>query len=110
MRELQRFADEWKMRQLGQRRAETLSQVEGAHSAWMGQPVILRVAAGEMPVPLRGKLVGETPEALRLRVAGCLDLHILKSAVLAIEEDMPPPPPSNGEQVSRLPQRLRTRQ
>jgi RNase P/RNase MRP subunit p29 len=53
----------------------------------MGQPVILRVAAGEMRVPLRGKLIGETQQTLRLRIADCLDLHIMKSAVLAVEED-----------------------
>ena len=63
--------------------------MEDAYSVWMGQPVILRVAAGEMLVALRGKLVGETPEVLRLRIADCLDLHILKSTVLAIEQDMP---------------------
>jgi hypothetical protein len=79
------------MRQPEQSRAESLSETQGVYSVWMDQPVILRVAAGEMRVPLRGKLVGETPEALQLRIAGCLDLHIIKSAVLAVEEDIPVP-------------------
>ena len=79
------------MRQPEQSRTESMSETQGAYSVWMDQPVILRVAAGELRVPLRGKLVGETPEALQLRIADCLDLHIIKSAVLAVEEDLPVP-------------------
>lgn len=63
--------------------------MESPYSVWMGLPVILRVAAGEMQLPLRGKLVGETPEALRLCIADHRDLDIFKSVVLAIEEDIP---------------------
>ena len=63
--------------------------MESAYSVWMGLPVILQVAAGEMRLPLRGKLVGETPEVLHLRMADRRDLDIFKSVVLAIEEDIP---------------------
>jgi hypothetical protein len=63
--------------------------MEGAYRVWMGQPVILRVVAGEMRVPLRGKLVGETNEVLRLRIADSWDVDIFKSMVVAVEEDIP---------------------
>ena len=63
--------------------------MESAYSVWMGLPVILQVAAGEMRLPLRGKLVGETLEVLHLRMADRRDLDIFKSVVLAIEEDIP---------------------
>lgn len=68
----------------GQMHTEGVIEMEGAYSMWMGQDVILRLAVDEMPVPLRGKLVGETPDALRLRIAGSWDVEIFKSMVLAI--------------------------
>ena len=34
--------------------------MEGGYTVWMGQPVILRVVAGNLRVPLRGRLVAET--------------------------------------------------
>ena len=42
-----------------------------------------------MRVLLRGTLVGEEAELLRLRTADRLDVDISKSRVLAIEEDTP---------------------
>ena len=34
--------------------------MEGGYAVWMGQPVILRVATGNLRVPLRGRLLSET--------------------------------------------------
>jgi len=63
--------------------------MEGGYTSWIGQPVILRVVAGNLRVPLRGRLVGETNEALRLRLAESWDVDIFKSMVVAIEHDTP---------------------
>jgi hypothetical protein len=61
----------------------------GGYAIWMGQPVILRVAAGNLRVPLRGRLVSETTEVVRLRIADSWDVDIFKSMVLAVEHDNP---------------------
>jgi hypothetical protein len=61
----------------------------GGYGIWMGQSVILRVEAGNLRVPLRGRLVSETPEVVRLRIADSWDVDIFKSMVLAVEHDNP---------------------
>ena len=58
-----------------------------AFAFWRGQPVILQVAAGTTRVPLRGTIVGESDEALRVRVGSGWDVDIFKTMVLAVEED-----------------------
>ena len=55
----------------------------GGYGIWMGQSVILRVVAGNLRVPLRGRLVSETTEVVRLRIADSWDVDIFKSMVLA---------------------------
>ena len=68
---------------------EGADTMEGAYTVWMGQPVILRVVAGTLRVPLRGRLVSETGDVLRLRIADSWDVDIFKSMVLAVEHDNP---------------------
>jgi len=63
--------------------------MQGAYNVWMGQPVVLRVVAGNMRVPLRGRLVSETNEVLRLRIADSWEVDIFKSMVLGVEHDNP---------------------
>jgi hypothetical protein len=63
--------------------------MEGGYAIWMGQPVILRVVMGNLRVPLRGRLVSETQESIRLRVSDSWDLDIFKSMVAAVELDFP---------------------
>jgi hypothetical protein len=63
--------------------------MEGGYANWMGQPVILRVVAGNLRVPLRGRLVSETNDVVRLRIADSWDVDIFKSMVAAIEQDTP---------------------
>lgn len=63
--------------------------MEGSYTVWMGQPVILRVVAGTLRVPVRGRLVSETGSVLRLRIADNWDVDIFKSMVVAIEQDTP---------------------
>ena len=54
---------------------------------WIGKRVILRVAFGEICVPLPGTLVNETPAALRFRIGDGWDVDIFKSMVLAVEPE-----------------------
>lgn len=63
--------------------------MEGSYTIWMGQPVVLRVVAGNLRVPLRGRLLSETTSVLRLRIADNWDVDIFKSMVVAIEQDRP---------------------
>jgi hypothetical protein len=63
--------------------------MEGGYTVWMGQPVILRVVAGNLRVPLRGRLVSETSEIVRLRIADSWEVDIFKSMVLGVEHDNP---------------------
>jgi hypothetical protein len=63
--------------------------MEGGYAVWMGQPVILRVATGNLRVPLRGRLMSETDDVVRLRIAESWDVDIFKSMVIAVEHDVP---------------------
>ena len=63
--------------------------MEGGYAVWIGQPVILRVVTGNMRVPLRGRLVAETSDSVRLRIADSWDVDIFKSMVAAVEHDLP---------------------
>lgn len=63
--------------------------MEGGYAAWMGQPVVLRILAGTIRVPIRGRLMLETDDAIRLRIAESWDVDIYKSMILAIEHDNP---------------------
>lgn len=63
--------------------------MNGGYAVWIGQPVILRVVAGGLRVPVRGRLVGETDNVLRLRIADNWDVDIFKSMVAAVEHDAP---------------------
>ena len=58
-----------------------------AYSNWMGQPVVLQVAAGDLKVPLRGTIIGESDAAVRFRVGEGWDVDIYKAMILAVEED-----------------------
>jgi hypothetical protein len=63
--------------------------MEGAYEVWMGQPVILRVVAGNLRVPLRGRLLSETSDVVRLRIADSWDVDIFKTMVVGVEHDNP---------------------
>jgi hypothetical protein len=58
-----------------------------AYSVWLGQPVVLQVAAGDLKVPLRGTIIGESNGAVRLRIGEGWDVDIYKAMILAVEED-----------------------
>ena len=63
--------------------------MQGGYEVWMGQPVILRVVAGTLRVPLRGRLLSETTEVVRLRIADSWDVDIFKTMVVGVEHDNP---------------------
>jgi len=61
--------------------------VASPYEVWVGHPVVLQVAAGEMRVPLRGTVLGETADAVRLRIGEGWDIDIYKAMILAVEEE-----------------------
>ena len=61
--------------------------MQSAYAVWVGQPVVLQVAAGDLKVPLRWMILGETDEVIRFRVEQAWDIDIYKSMVLAVEQD-----------------------
>lgn len=58
-----------------------------AYATWLGQAVILQVATGDLRVPLRGVIVGESESAIRFRVGEGWDIDIFKPMILAVEQD-----------------------
>jgi hypothetical protein len=61
--------------------------MHSVYTAWLNQPVVLQVSAGELRVPLRGLIVGENEEAVRFRVGEGWDIDVFKNMILAVEED-----------------------
>jgi hypothetical protein len=73
----------------GTQTEEGVKAMDAGYEVWMGQPVILRVVAGNLRVPLRGRLMSETSEMVRLRIAESWDVDIFKSMVIGVEHDNP---------------------
>jgi hypothetical protein len=61
--------------------------MDSGYSAWIGQPVVLHVALGDIKVPLRGKLLKEAGKTVRMRIGDGWDVDIYKAMILAVEED-----------------------
>jgi len=61
--------------------------MDSAFAPWIGHPVVLQVALGDIRVPLRGKLLKEGGDTLRMRIGDGWDVDIYKTMVLAVEED-----------------------
>jgi len=57
------------------------------YTSWVGQAVVLQVATGDLRVPLRGTIVGESDNSVRIRVADAWDIDIYKTMILAVEQD-----------------------
>lgn len=57
------------------------------YASWIGQAVILQVATDDLRVPLRGVIVGESDNSVRLRVGEGWDIDIYKPMILAVEQD-----------------------
>lgn len=63
--------------------------MNSVYGAWLGQPVVLQVSVGDLKVPLRGKLLGESKDALRVRIGDGdgWDVDIFKTMIMAVEQD-----------------------
>lgn len=61
--------------------------MEGAYATWIGRPVILQLALGDIKVPLRGKLLKEGGDTVRMRIGDGWDVDIYKTMILAVEQD-----------------------
>jgi hypothetical protein len=60
--------------------------MDSAYATWIGVPVVLQVVLGDIKVPLRGTLLKDGGETVRMRVDGW-DIDIYKAMILAVEED-----------------------
>jgi hypothetical protein len=56
-------------------------------NGWLGHSVVLQVALGDIKVPLRGKLLKESGETVRMRIGEGWDVDIYKAMILGVEED-----------------------
>ena len=63
-------------------------RMESAFKAWIGQPVVLQVALGDIKVPLRGRLLKDGSDTVRMRIGDGWDVDIYKTMILAVEEDI----------------------
>jgi hypothetical protein len=54
---------------------------------WLGQAVVLQVAIGDIQVPLRGKLLKEGGDTVRMRIGEGWDVDIYKNMIVCVEED-----------------------
>jgi hypothetical protein len=58
-----------------------------AFKPWVGQSVVLQVALGNIKVPLRGTLLADGNETIRMRIGEGWDVDIYKEMILAVEQD-----------------------
>ncbi len=61
--------------------------MDSGFKAWVGHPVVLQVALGDIKVPLRGKLLKDGGETVRMRIGEGWDVDIYKAMIVAVEED-----------------------
>jgi len=62
--------------------------MESAYATWIGRPVVLQLALGDIKVPLRGKLLKEGGDTVRMRIGDGWDVDIYKTMILAVEQDV----------------------
>lgn len=61
--------------------------MRSAYTVWIGQAIVLRLAAAGLQAPVPGIIVGESENAVRIRIGKSGDIDIPKSMILAVEED-----------------------
>jgi hypothetical protein len=61
--------------------------MNSAFKLWVGQSVILQVALGDIKVPLRGTLLKDGNETVRMRIGEGWDVDIYKEMIMAVERD-----------------------
>ncbi|HMI53356.1 MAG TPA: hypothetical protein VK525_17715 [Candidatus Saccharimonadales bacterium] len=58
-----------------------------AYDSWVGQAVVLQVALGDIKVPLRGKLLKDGDDTVRMRIGDGWDVDIYKAMIMSVEQD-----------------------
>ena len=61
--------------------------MQTSFNVWLGHAVVLQVALGDIQVPLRGKLLKEGGDTVRMRIGEGWDVDIYKNMILCVEED-----------------------
>lgn len=61
--------------------------MQSGYQLWVGQSVVLQVTLGDIKVPLRGKLLKEAGETVRMRIGEGWDVDIYKNMIVAVEQD-----------------------
>ena len=61
--------------------------MQSGYEVWLGQAVVLKVELGDIQVPLRGKLLKENSETVRMRIGEGWDVDIYKATIRGVEED-----------------------
>jgi hypothetical protein len=61
--------------------------MQNGYAMWLGQAVVLKVELGDIQVPLRGKLLKENSETVRMRIGEGWDVDIYKTMIRGVEED-----------------------
>ena len=61
--------------------------MKSAFKTWVGQAVVLQVAVGDIKVPLRGKLLQDGNETVRMRIGEGWDVDMYKEMIMAVEQD-----------------------
>lgn len=62
-------------------------EMTNAFQPWVGQAVVLQVALGDIKVPLRGKLLKDDDETVRMRIGEGWDVDIYKAMIVNVEQD-----------------------
>jgi hypothetical protein len=63
------------------------ADMQTGFNVWMGQAVVLQVALGDIQVPLRGKLLKEGGDTVRMRIGDGWDVDIYKNMIMGVEQD-----------------------
>jgi hypothetical protein len=61
--------------------------MQTGYNVWLGQAVVLQVALGDIQVPLRGKLLKEGGDTVRMRIGEGWDIDIYKNMIVTVERD-----------------------
>jgi hypothetical protein len=61
--------------------------MDSAYKPWIGQAVVLQVALGDIKVPVRGRVLKDGGDTVRMRIGDGWDVDIYKAMILAVEED-----------------------
>ena len=61
--------------------------MDTAYQPWIGQAVVLQVALGDIKVPLRGRVLKDGGDTLRMRIGDGWDVDIYKNMIVDVEED-----------------------